>query len=187
MLHQAKAPEPWARPDLLPELAATVDNAAAMSRGIPVSPEVKASRQAQAAITKLRRLLPELAGWSAYHASNPTMLDQALPPDAEAARRQRHMQDAAAKLALHAALFDVHQPAPPGWLPLDPQDRSYWHFPAVGLWLGYRATIGNAHISRAGPAVRFVGLALTRAGYRHLTLSAIETALLRHPITANRQ
>lgn len=187
MLRQAGAPEPWARPDSLPTLASTLDDAAALRPGIPVSPEVETRRKAQAAIVTLRRLLPELAAWSVYNGRNPTLLSGAHTPKGLVEHQKKYAAQAVAEMALHEALFDVHRPIPASMLPVKPSNRSHWHFAAAGLWLIYRSVVGQAGKSQHGPAARFVSLALARAGYGQRDTAAIEKALARHWLTTNQR
>lgn len=195
MLHEAGAPMPWARLDLLADLARMVDNAHGLRSGFEVSPEIEARREAQAAIKQARaaiptllRLLPELAAWSAYHADNPTLLTQPRTPEEWEAHRKHYADQRAAEMRMLVglltlpALSDVYQPFKPNLLPLDPGASGHWHYGAVLLWLGYRRVVGSEHVgSRQGPAARFIRLALMRAGYGDHTHDAIEKVIIRHP------
>jgi hypothetical protein len=100
-------------------------------------------------------------------------LDRAAEQEAEAERQRRFIDE----------LPEFTPLVPKGPLWPDPRTGkrpTAWHLEAQLLLRLYREGVDcHAGISRDGPAVRFIQLALERCGFRHPTEKGIETVLRR--------
>jgi hypothetical protein len=191
LLVEAKAKEhpdrPWTGPRIK-DLTDSIDAAADFVNGIPeLAAVLKAKREAQAAVTVLRRVLPIIIGWSSSNGSTTVLADVGLSEAEKAAQRTYCADRLADEWLLYAALIDFPIPDRTA-MSLIPIDPGHWRLSALRLFLQYWVIVGKASTSKNGPGVRFVRLALLRAGYprTRASLGAIENVLRGfHPLTRN--
>jgi hypothetical protein len=189
LLREAKAPEPWAQPEKLSELAASVVTASEARTTQAPLPDIHDQRRvANKAVAQLREVLPAIIMNLMVVVEAPNLLGEAgLTRDAILVRQTKAKKDRADALRLYKALVDF--PTPPQkiakLLPNGNSPGLHWHLVAALFFLNYRAVVGHASVSRHSPAARFIQLALRAAGYADIELPAIEQALLRSPLTTN--
>jgi hypothetical protein len=177
LLRKARAPVP--PDDKLRELADAMTMMAARYLYAPAPPMARQPRtiwhKAQKALEKLRASIQVIIEYwegcaAAFRQSGSAERAAECEAEAEECRR------------LLDALPDFLPPAPKGPLWADPKTGkrpTAFHLEAKLLLQLYRECVdGDAGVSRSGPAVRFIGLALKRCGVGKPTEGAIELALV---------
>ena len=191
LLRQARAPEPWAQPDCLSDIADTMNSAAGLRAAMTIIRLPRKLRlQAQAAVDKLREVLPSIIACSLADIDHPPLLAVAGKTLEEQAAWKVQMQaEVQAQLRLYAALKDFASDVKSmkEW-GLAPGKGKTWPATAALLFLQYRKVVGKASTSENNSAVQFIEIALKRSGCTGHTVTpgAIEQALRRHPLTTKR-
>jgi hypothetical protein len=175
ILKEAGAKEPWADLSLCSELAETLNALAGL---VQYARENKRPvlRRAQEAIDELRRVLPEVIAMEVVMPGFFGLSDPEYEQiSQDRLRRLVHLDKALEQM------FDLVFRLPNGriWEGLP----GHWHQRAGVIFDYYLRIVGPSGISREGPGVRFVRLALERigdAGPGRAEHAAIEEALLKY-------
>jgi hypothetical protein len=168
-LREAKAPEPWQNP---PIAVGRIDNFAPIGTS-------QAYREVRAALSKLRRFLPDLV--EEFDQERRFMNDpERFPMLPERFRLTVPEHDHLHLLRhLKSLLDEITEEIPPG----KKGATANWHLNAISVLNLYRLVVGpKSGVSADGPAVRFIEIVMKRLAGEAPEKAAIEAAIRAWPL-----